>query len=50
MRIPLDRRIAEAYSEGVSVVEALPGYREQFCDMYALIREFAADKKGLGAQ
>lgn len=26
MRIPLDRRIAEAYSEGVTIVEAWPEY------------------------
>jgi MinD superfamily P-loop ATPase len=34
MRIPLDRRIAEAYSEGISMVEALPEYREQFVELY----------------
>lgn len=30
MRIPLDRRIAEAYSRGVPLVEALPEYPERF--------------------
>jgi hypothetical protein len=30
MRIPLERRIAEAYSEGTPLVEALPAYRERF--------------------
>jgi MinD superfamily P-loop ATPase len=30
MRIPMDRRIAEAYSRGVTVVDALPEYRERF--------------------
>jgi len=30
MHIPLDRRIAEAYSEGIPLVEAVPAYREQF--------------------
>ena len=37
MRIPLDRRIAEAYSEGVSIVEALPEYRERFVELYRRI-------------
>jgi len=35
MRIPLDRRIAKAYSEGVPMVEALPAYRERFQELYA---------------
>jgi MinD superfamily P-loop ATPase len=39
MRIPLDRRIAEAYSEGVPLVEALPEYREKFVALYERIRE-----------
>lgn len=30
MRIPLERRIAEAYSEGIPLVEAIPAYRERF--------------------
>jgi MinD superfamily P-loop ATPase len=34
MRIPLDRGIAEAYSEGVPLVEALPRYRERFQELY----------------
>ena len=39
MRIPLDRRIAEAYSEGIPLVEALPGYRERFRALYAAIQQ-----------
>jgi MinD superfamily P-loop ATPase len=39
MRIPLDRRIAEAYSEGVPMVEALPEYRERFVELYRRIEE-----------
>jgi MinD superfamily P-loop ATPase len=35
MRIPLDRRIAEAYSEGVPMVEALPAFRKRFKELYA---------------
>jgi MinD superfamily P-loop ATPase len=37
MRIPLDRRIAEAYSEGVSMVEVLPEYRDRFVELYRRI-------------
>jgi MinD superfamily P-loop ATPase len=40
MRIPLDRRIAEAYSEGVPLVEALPEYRECFVELWSRIAEF----------
>ena len=39
MRIPLDRRIAEAYSEGISMVETLPEYREQFVELYRRIEQ-----------
>ena len=39
MRIPLDRRIAEVYSEGGLVTEALPEYREQLRRLYQKIRQ-----------
>jgi MinD superfamily P-loop ATPase len=39
MRIPLDRRIAETYSEGVPLIEALPEYRERFTALYGRIQE-----------
>ncbi len=39
MRIPLERRIAVAYSEGVTLVEARPGYRAQLRELYHRIRE-----------
>jgi len=39
MRIPLDRRIAEAYSEGTLLVEVLPAYGERFQELYGRIRE-----------
>ena len=39
MRIPLDRRIAEAYSDGGTLVEALPEYRERFRGLYERIGE-----------
>ena len=39
MRIPLDRRIAEACSEGVPLVEALPEYRAKFIQLYLRIAD-----------
>jgi MinD superfamily P-loop ATPase len=42
MRIPLDRRIAEAYAKGIPMVEALPEYRSAFKALYERIREEAA--------
>jgi len=49
MRIPLDRRIAEAYSDGETLVAALPEYREQFQNLYAAIGRLVADRKGARA-
>jgi len=37
MRIPLDRRIAEAISEGKALVEELPEYRPHFVELYERI-------------
>jgi MinD superfamily P-loop ATPase len=45
MRIPIDRRIAEAYSEGVPLVAALPEYVEQFRVLYAHIERLVAQSK-----
>gem|GEM_PF-157400 len=42
MRIPLDRRIAEAYSEGQPLVEALPEYRQRFVELWRRIVECEA--------
>lgn len=42
MRIPLDRRIAEACSEGEPIVNALPEYRDQFLELYRRILEEVA--------
>jgi len=39
MRIPMDRRIAEAYSDGLTVVDALPEYRQRFLNLYDRIVE-----------
>jgi MinD superfamily P-loop ATPase len=45
MRIPLDRRIAEAYSEGVPLLQALPEYRQKFLDTYTAIQKLIAEAK-----
>jgi len=51
MRIPLDRRIAEAYSDGVPLVEAFPEYRQPFRDLYGSIEEMpGARRDGKGGQ
>jgi MinD superfamily P-loop ATPase len=42
MRIPLDRRIAEAYSEGIPMVDALPQYRERFLRLWAELEALAS--------
>jgi MinD superfamily P-loop ATPase len=39
MRIPLDRRIAEAISEGRALVEELPEYRPRFVELFERIVE-----------
>jgi MinD superfamily P-loop ATPase len=44
MRIPLDRRIAEAYSEGIPLVEALPEYRAQFIQLYLRLAHVSSAK------
>ena len=44
MRIPLDRRIAEAYSSGIPLVDALPQYRSEFRELYASIAESLAQR------
>lgn len=43
MRIPLDRRIAEAYAEGIPLVNALPDYRAKFLEMYRRIQTLISD-------
>ena len=49
MRIPLDRRVAEAYSDGGTLVDTLPEYREQFQNLYAAIGRLVADREGARA-
>jgi MinD superfamily P-loop ATPase len=46
MRIPLDRRIAEAISDGKALVEALPEYRSGFVALYEQIADIASPKEG----
>jgi MinD superfamily P-loop ATPase len=46
MRIPLDRRVAEAYSEGEPLVEALPAYRERFRELYARVVRLSQESAG----
>jgi MinD superfamily P-loop ATPase len=41
MRIPIERRIAEAYSEGVPLVDEFPEYRERFQNLYREVRKLA---------
>jgi MinD superfamily P-loop ATPase len=42
MRIPLERRIAEAISGGQALVEALPEYRPRFLEMFQEIEQVVA--------
>jgi MinD superfamily P-loop ATPase len=46
MRIPLDRRIAEAISEGVALVAAMPEYRGPFRELYGQIACLVSERKG----
>ena len=41
MEIPFDRQIAEAYSSGKLIVDALPEYREKFRNLFNRISEMA---------
>ncbi|MGD9315466.1 MAG: ATP-binding protein [Anaerolineae bacterium] len=46
MRIPLDRRIAEALSDGQALVEALPEYRGAFRELYRQIARSVTGCRG----
>jgi MinD superfamily P-loop ATPase len=41
MEIPFDRRVAEAYSRGKLLVEELPGWKEQFIQLYEKVADHA---------
>ncbi len=45
MRIPLERRIAEAISGGQALVEALPEYRPRFVELYRQIERMVASRQ-----
>ena len=42
MVIPFDRRIAEAYSNGEMILDALPEYKEKFLKLYKRIADIVA--------
>ncbi|MEA3306852.1 MAG: ATP-binding protein [Elusimicrobiota bacterium] len=39
MKIPFDKNIAKAYSQGRPIVEALPEYKQKFIDLYNNVKE-----------
>lgn len=49
MRLPLSRRIAEAYAEGMLLIDALPEYKPLFTQLHERIRHMASQEKGGGA-
>ena len=44
LEIPNDRLVAEAYSRGIKIVDALPGYEEKFLQLYQKISTRVAVK------
>jgi MinD superfamily P-loop ATPase len=42
LEIPFDRRIAEAYSRGEMIIEAMPEWKERFLELYHRIEKIAA--------
>jgi len=47
MEIPMDRRIAEAYSIGAPLVEKMPEWKERFRGLHAAISGILGDVKGV---
>lgn len=45
MDIPFDRKIAEAYSRGESITEAMPEWRERFKDLFHRIGDIVSNQK-----
>ncbi|MDY6862597.1 MAG: ATP-binding protein [Thermodesulfobacteriota bacterium] len=45
MEIPMDRKIAEAYSKGVPLIEEVPEYISKFHDLYYKIENRVREKK-----
>jgi len=44
LEIPNDRLVAEAYSQGIRIIDALPGYEEKFLQLYKKINARVAVK------
>jgi MinD superfamily P-loop ATPase len=42
LRIPLDRDIAMFYSKGISLVEGMPEWREEFVKLFEAIKDIVA--------
>lgn len=45
MRIPIDRRIAEAYSEGAPLIEAAPEYRDRLMELWEELTNIWAERR-----
>jgi MinD superfamily P-loop ATPase len=43
LEIPNDRKIAESYSRGIMVVEAMPDYRDKFLKLYEDMKRMVED-------
>lgn len=50
MEIPFDRKIAELYSKGDMIVEAMPEWKEKFLMLYRQIEEIVARNKSMGSE
>jgi MinD superfamily P-loop ATPase len=46
MRIPLERAIAEAYSEGIPLIQVRASYRERFAELWANLEQLVYDQRG----
>ena len=44
LEMPNDRLVAEAYSQGLKIIDALPGYEEKFSQLYQRIDASVAVK------
>jgi MinD superfamily P-loop ATPase len=49
MEIPFDRKIAESYSKGEMLVEAMPEWKQKFKDLFHRIEEIIAHRKSEGS-
>ncbi len=45
LEIPFDKRIAEAYSQGIPLVEDMPEWKEKFLDVYKKIGEILKNER-----